>query len=225
MHVVLRLGGSIIASPTDTDRINQYVELLNKLHKNGHQIITVVGGGALAREFIKTGSQLNLSEEAQDWLAIHVSRLYALLFTLKLGKKGTEKVPISIIEAIKAAENNKSVVMGGLKPGMTTDTVAAYVAQKAKAQLLIKATNQEGIYTKDPRRYEDAEKLDRITFKDLAQLLTQDRHKAGIHQILDPIAVRILQKINVKTIVVNGYNPQNVQKALEGREIGTIVHG
>ncbi|MFP3985443.1 MAG: hypothetical protein ACLFU9_05700, partial [Candidatus Bathyarchaeia archaeon] len=140
-------------------------------------------------------------------------------------QEGAEKVPVSIAEAVKASKKGKIVVMGGLEPGMTTDTVAAYIVQKAKAQLLVKATDQEGIYTKDPKKYEDAEKLDKITFRDLTQLLTQNRHKAGIHQILDPVAVKILQKINAKTIVVNGYNPQNIQKAIEGQEIGTIIHG
>ncbi|MFP3985300.1 MAG: UMP kinase, partial [Candidatus Bathyarchaeia archaeon] len=77
MLVVLRIGGSVIASPTNTELIHQYAKLLKKLRKNGHQIITVVGGGTLAREFIKIGNQLSLSEEAQDWLAIYVSRLYA----------------------------------------------------------------------------------------------------------------------------------------------------
>ncbi|MCK4933820.1 UMP kinase, partial [Candidatus Bathyarchaeota archaeon] len=112
---------------------------------------------------------------------------------------------------------------GGLKPGMTTDTVAALVAQKVGAQLLVKATDQEGIYTKDPRKHRDAKKLDTITFKDLALLLSQNRHKAGIHQILDPIAIRILQEAKIKTVIVDGFNPENIQLAIEGAEIGTTI--
>ncbi|MFQ6068356.1 MAG: UMP kinase [Candidatus Bathyarchaeia archaeon] len=223
MLIVLRIGGSIIASPTNPKLINQYIKLLKKLKKNDYQIITIVGGGALAREFIKVGSQLNLSEEAQDWLAIHISRLYALLFALKLGKNGTRNIPTSISKAVRALKKGKIVVMGGLKPGMTTDTVAAYIAQKTKAQLLVKATDQDGIYNKDPRKYEDAEKLDKITFNDLTWLLEQDRHKAGIHQILDPVAVKILQKTNIRTIIVNGYSPRNIQHAIEGKKVGTTI--
>lgn len=223
MLIVLRIGGSVIASPTNPKLIDQYTELLKKLRKNGNKIIAIVGGGALAREFIKTGSQLGLNEEAQDWLAIHVSRLYARLFTLKLGESGTGNVPTSIDEAVRTLEKGKIVVMGGLKPGITTDTVAAYIAQRTKAKLLVKATDQDGIYNRDPRKHKDAEKLDKITYSDLTQLFEQNRHKAGIHQILDPVAVKILQRTSIKTIVVNGYKPQNIQYAIEGKEIGTAI--
>jgi len=221
MLVVIRIGGSIIASPTNPKLMSQYAELLEKLRKNGYEVATVVGGGALARKFIRIGSQLGLTEEAQDWLAIHISRLYALLLSLKLGVG--ETVPYSINEAFKGLKKDRIVIMGGLKPGMTTDTVAAYIAQETKAQLLVKATDQDGIYDKDPRKHKDAKKLDKTTYRNLMQLLEQNRHKAGIHQILDPVAIKILQKTNIKTIVVNGYNPQNIQRALEGKKIGTII--
>jgi uridylate kinase len=223
MLVVIRIGGSVIASPVNLQLIQQYTTLLKQLRKEGHRIVTVVGGGTLAREFIQTSSMLGLDEDAQDWLAINVSRLYALLIALKLGKDGTGTIPTSIDEAAKAVEKGRVVVMGGLKPGMTTDTVAAYIAQKTKANLLIKATDQEGIYNKDPRRHKDAKKLDRITFEDLARLLEQDRHKAGIHQILDPVAVKILQHLGIRTIVVNGKDPNNLRRAIEGEEVGTVI--
>lgn len=223
MLIIIRIGGSVIASPTNPKLINQYIRLLKKIRQNGHKIITVVGGGTLAREFIKIGNQLGLNEEAQDWLAIYVSRLYALLLTLKLGKNGTENVPTSINEAVGILKKGKVVVMGGLKPGMTTDTVAAHIAQKMKARLLVKATNQDGIYNKDPKKYKDAKKIAKIDYRDLMQLFEKSRHKAGIHQILDPVAIKILQKTNIKTIIVNGYNPQNIQHAIEGKKIGTII--
>lgn len=223
MLIVIRVGGSIIASPINPRLMNQYVELFKRLRRNGYKILTVVGGGTLAREFIETASQLGLNEEAQDWLAIHISRLYALLFKLKLGRNGIEDVPSSIIEAVEALKKDKIVVMGGLKPGMTTDTVAAYIARETKAQLLVKATDQDGIYTKDPRKHKDAKKLDKTTYRNLTQLFEQDRHKAGIHQILDPVAVKILQKTNIKTVIVNGYNSKNIQYAIEGKEIGTMI--
>jgi len=223
MLVVIRLGGSVIASPKNLKLINEYAKLLQKLGENGYKIVTVVGGGSLAREFIETGNQLGLKEKEQDWLAIHVSRLYAQLFAFKLGRDGTQDVPTSLSKAVEALREGRIVVMGGLKPGMTTDTVAAYVAKEAKAQLLVKATDQDGIYTKDPRKHEDAKKLDNLTYKDLTQLFEQNRHKAGIHQILDPVAVKILQKTNTKTIVVNGYDPQNIRQAVEGKKIGTLI--
>ncbi len=221
MRIVIRIGGSVIASPVNPRLINQYSKLLKRLRNSGHEVVTVVGGGTLAREFIRISSQLDLVEEAQDWLAIHVSRLFALLLTLKLGLDNT--VPHSIEEAIKRLEKDRITVMGGLKPGMTTDTVAAYLAQKTEAQLLLKATNQDGVYTKDPVKHKDAKKLDNITYHKLAKLFEQNHHKAGIHQILDPVALEILQKTHIKTVIVNGYDPQNVQKAIENQKIGTVI--
>ncbi len=223
MLIVIRVGGSVIASPVNSKLINQYVRLLKKLRSKGYEIVTVVGGGALAREFIKTGSQLGVNEGAKDWLAIHVSRLYALLLKLKLGETGSEGVPTSIEEAVNALKRDEIVVMGGLKPGMTTDTVAAYVAQKTNAQVLVKATDQDGVYNSDPKKYKDAKKLDRITYHKLAEILEQNCHKAGIHQILDPVAVKILEKAHIKTIVVNGYDPRNIQYAVQGKDVGTTI--
>ncbi len=223
MLIVIRIGGSVIASPTSPQLIDQYSELLKKLGKMGHEIVTVVGGGALAREFIAVGSQLGLNDEAQDWLAIEVSRLYALLFKLKLGKNGAENVPTTESEAVEALRKGKIVVMGGIEPGMTTDTVAAHIARKAKAQLLVKATDQDGVYTKDPRKHKEARKLDKITYNELREIFVQNRHKAEIHQILDPVAVKNLRKTNIKTVIVNGYNPKNIQHAVEGKRIGTTI--
>jgi uridylate kinase len=113
--------------------------------------------------------------------------------------------------------------MGGLKPGMTTDTVAALAAEKIEADLLVKASDQEGIYTKDPRKHKDAKRIDRLCFDDLARLFELDRHKAGVHQIIDPEAVKILRRSRTKTVVVSGFRPGNVLLAVKGDRIGTVV--
>lgn len=225
MTIVIRIGGSITASPINLELIGRYVDLLKDLEKQRNKVIAVVGGGALAREYIKYGEKLGLTEEAQDWLAIEVSRLHALLFTLKLN--GYEKLDVStsVEEVLESLRERNIIVLGGLKPGMTTDSVAALISKRVDAKLLVKATDQEGIYTKDPREHPDAEKLDTITFKDLALLLKKDRHEAGIHQILDPVAIKILQEAQIKTIVVNGFNPENVLRAVKGEEIGTRIMG
>jgi uridylate kinase len=223
MLIVIRIGGSVIASPANPELINQYTSLLVRLSAEHHSVVVVVGGGALAREFIAVGAQLGLSKEAQDWIAIHISRLYALVFSLKLGYSPTERIPISLDEAIEAVKKGKIAVIGGLRPGMTTDAVAAYIAQRTKAQLLVKATDQEGIYNRDPRKHADAQKLETVTFTDLKKLLGQASHEAGMHQILDPLAVSILQRIKTKVVVINGFNPENVLHVIDGKKVGTII--
>ena len=142
---------------------------------------------------------------------------------MRLGDLGCGTVPVSIDEAADCFKRDKIVVMGGLKPGMTTDAAAAMIAERLKACLLIKATDQEGVYTKDPKKFPEATKINEISFKDLFALLEEDKHKAGIQQILDPVAVRILQKSRIKTVVVNGFEPKNILLAMKGKKIGTII--
>nr|NIR86879.1 UMP kinase [Candidatus Bathyarchaeota archaeon] len=159
----------------------------------------------------------------QDDLAISVSRLFAQLLARKLGELGSKAVPISIPQVVQLLDEEKIVVMGGLRPGMTTDAVAAMVAESVGADLLVKATDQEGIYTKDPDKHPDAQKIDELSFDDLLGLFEEDKHKAGIHQILDPEAVRVLQRSKTRTVVVNGFKPENVLLAVKGKMVGTLI--
>jgi len=223
MRLVLRVGGSVVASPINPALISKYIDVLRNLKTLGHEVAVVVGGGALARKFIKVAKNLGLDEEAQDEVAISVSRIFAQLFLKKLGELGCEAIPLTVEDAVKYLREGKVAVMGGLKPGMTTDTVAALLAEKANADLLIKATNQEGIYNKDPRKYKDAVKLEHLSFEELSDVFAQNKHKAGIHQILDPEAVKILKHKRVRVVVVNGFKPENVLAVVKGKRIGTII--
>lgn len=223
MRLVIRIGGSVIASPINPQLINGFVDILEKLRQDGHQIAVVVGGGALAREFIGIARNLGLDEKAQDEIAISISRIFAQLFLMKLGEKGCKNVPVTIEATAKCIEEGNIVVMGGLKPGMTTDAVAALVAERLKADLLVKATDQDGIYDKDPRKYADAIKLDHLRFEDLSKFLAENKHKAGLHQVVDPEAVKILQRKRIRLVVVSGFTPRNVLLAVEGKRVGTLV--
>jgi len=223
MKLVIRVGGSVVASPFNPVLMNAYVELLLNLRRQGHVVAAVVGGGSLSRDLIKTARAMGLSEAAQDEVAISVSRLMAQLLVLRLGKYGTLTVPTNIEDASELLEKGKIIVMGGLKPGMTTDTVAAMLAERVNAGLLVKATDVDGIFTRDPKKHRDAKMLERLSFDDLFGFFEKERHEAGIHQVLDPEAVRILQKRRIKTIVVNGFKPENVLLAVKGEKVGTVI--
>jgi len=109
------------------------------------------------------------------------------------------------------------------EPGITTDAVAALVSERVKADLLIKGTDQEGIYTKDPRKYMDAVKLDRLSFDELSEVFSESKHKAGLHQIVDPEAIKVLKRERVKLVVVNGFKSENILAAVQGEKVGTVV--
>jgi len=223
MRLVLRIGGSVIASPADSAIISKYVDLLKNLKKQKYEMAVVVGGGALARDFIGVAKDLGLDEKAQDEVAISISRIFAQLFLRKLGRLGCEAVSLTIEDVAKCLQKGRIAVMGGLRPGMTTDTVAALIAENVEADLYLKATDQEGIYNKDPRRHLDAVRLERLSFNDLPRVFTESKHKAGLHQVLDPEAVKILKNKRVKVIVVNGFKPENVLAAIHGGKIGTLI--
>ena len=224
MRVVLRIGGSVVASPVNTELISKYAEMVRTLKERGHEVAVVVGGGSLAREFIAIAKKLRLNEQTQDEVAISVSRLFAQLFLKKLGNMSCSKVALTLDDAAECLGEGKIMFMGGLKPGITTDAVAALVAERVKADLLVKGTDQAGVYNKDPRKHADAVKLDRLSFDDLPRIFEESKHKAGMHQIIDPEAVKVLKRERVKLIVVNGFKPENVLAAVNGKSVGTVIN-
>jgi len=213
----------VIASPPNPEMIMGYADILERLRGLGHQFIVVVGGGSLAREFIKLAREAGLGDDEQDEIAISTSRIYAQILAIKLMGSKAKRVPTSIDEATKIFEDDGIAFVGGLKPGMTTDTVAAMVASSIEASLIVKATDQDGIYAKDPRKYPDATKINELSFDELSGMLEEDSHKVGIHQILDPEAVRILEERRIETVVVNGFKPENIISAVNGEKIGTRI--
>ncbi|HEX9261625.1 MAG TPA: UMP kinase [Candidatus Bathyarchaeia archaeon] len=223
MRVVLRIGGSVVASPINPKLIDEYAELLKTLKKQDREVAVVVGGGKLAREFIDVAKSLGLGMQAQDELAISVSRLFAQLFLQKIGALGCEKVAVTLDEAAECLQHQRILVMGGLRPGITTDTVAALVAERVKADLLVKGTDQDGVYDKDPRKHKDAIKLDHLFLDDLCRILELSKHRAGMHQVIDPVAIEVLKRRRMKLIVVNGFEPENILAAINGEIIGTTI--
>ena len=210
----------MLGSPPSAKTVNGYADVISDLNHEGHFVAVVVGGGGVARDYIKSASQMGLSPYQQDTVAIHASRLNARLVAMKLG--GVSSVPTSIDGMLQRLARNRVAVMGGLKPGITTDTVTALVAQRWRADLLVKASDQNGIYTEDPRVNKSARKLDRLTYEKMKQILGGS-HRPGIHSIVDPVAVNQLTEARIKLVVLNGADAKGVMKAVHGEKIGTVV--
>jgi uridylate kinase len=180
----------------------------------------VVGGGFIARTYIAVAKELALPREAQDTIAIEASRLNAKLVAMRLGVK---RVSTTIQGMITELEKNQIGVMGGLRPGITTDTVAAILGDAWHADLLIKASDQDGVYTADPRLDKEAKLLYNLSYQDLVKILGGDQHRPGIHSIVDPVAAKFVAKHKLRLVVTNGFFPSNVRKALLGERVGTLV--
>ena len=220
MKIVLRIGGSVLGSPPNVKLVEQYSEVVSELTSGGDSVAVVVGGGPISRKYIESAKGLGLSSYQQDTIAIHASRLNARLVAMKLG--GVSSVPTSIEGLLQRLSRNRVGVMGGLRPGITTDTVAAMLAVRWGANLLIKGSDRDGIYTSDPKIDKHAKKLDKISHDRLKEILG-GVHTPGIHSIVDPVAVERLVESKVNLIVLNGLEPKNILKAARGARIGTLV--
>ena len=220
MKTVLRIGGSVLGSPPSGKMVDEYASVVSDLNSEGHSIAVVVGGGQVSRDYIRSAAAMGLSSYQQDTIAIHASRLNARLVAMKLG--GVSSVPTSIDGMLQRLARNRVAVMGGLRPGITTDTVAAFVAQRWRADLLVKASDQRGIYTADPRTDKKAKKLDKITYEKMKAILG-GTHQPGIHSIIDPVAVDELMKSRIRLVVLDGSASGAVVKAVHGEQVGTLV--
>ncbi len=220
MKIVLRVGGSILGSPPDGVVMEQYAVVVEEALKRRHKIVIVVGGGSVARQYIAAAQKMGLQHRDQDLVAIQASRLNARLIGMRLG---FPDVPTTVSAAMRSVARDNVVAMGGLRPGITTDTVATLVAQAWRSDLMIKASDQEGIYTADPRVHKRAQLLPMVSYPMLTAILG-GRHAPGIHSIIDPIAVERIAKNRIKLVVVNGNDPENVRTALRGDVVGTMVY-
>ena len=120
------------------------------------------------------------------------------------------------IETIKHLSKNRVVVFGcGTgSPFFSTDTAAALRAAEVGAEAVLKATNVDGIYTKDPKKYDDAEKIDRITYM---EVLKQKLN------VMDTTATSLCIDNNIPIIVFDINEKGNLKKLIDGKKIGTLV--
>ena len=220
MKILLRIGGSVLGSPPDAKVVEDYATRYPRCWSGRSTRWPWSSAAALtARQYIETARTLGLSHREQDLVAIQASRLNAKLVGMKLG---VPAVPVTVRGMVASVAKNGVAVMGGLKPGITTDTVATLVAAAWHSDLLIKASNQDGIYTSDPRLSTDAKLLTTVTYQRLAEILG-GKHVPGIHSIVDPVAVEQIVRTKLKLVVVNGAEAENVMRVLRGEKIGTTV--
>ena len=222
LKAVLKLGGFAFSGQDGQPLVEEYVKLLTEL-VGEHHLVVVTGGGPIARGYIKAARDMGVPESLCDQLGILVSRLNARLLVNGLGEYAFPEIPTGIDELKHYFASGKIVAMGGLQPGHSTNAVAAIAAETIMADLLVNATDVDGVYTADPRKDSKAAKLDEVTASRLTEILSKIDVSAGGYDLMDPLALRIIRRSKIPTVIMDGRKPENVTKALRNEKTGTRV--
>lgn len=214
MKIVIKIGGSLLFDEYGPviDYVKNFISVLRRIKKK-HQLIVVIGGGRFVRNYMSRAKAFGISNKKLEWIAIEILKANVLLFSFLLNLK-----PIFRLEDI----NEKTTgVLGGICPGRSTDANAAIAAKKMKANMLIKVTNVDGIYDKDPNIFKDAKKFDKLSFEELKRFAKKGA--PGKYGILDKLAIETIVKNKIRTFVINGKDPENIIKVINGEKIGTEI--
>ncbi len=223
-QIVISMGGSLLyPQKIDSGYVKKFSQLVKKLSKE-YKIAIVTGGGKLARNYIQVARETGANEVFCDFLGIGASRMNARLLATMIGEKATPQPPLDLLSALKELNSGKILVMGGTHPGHSTDAVAALLAEAIQADLLINATNVSGIYDKNPKIHKKSKLYQKVSPDQLVDLVKNKSIGAGKYELLDILAVKVVQRSNIPLVVLNGKNLENLKKAIEGKKfLGTLV--
>jgi uridylate kinase len=221
--LVISLGGSVLVPNLSDNRILEYAAVLRQVSEK-HKVFVVVGGGGEARRYIDAVRSFGVDEGTCDEIGILLTRLNATMLIAALGDFAYPSVAEDQAMALEYAVSGRIVVMGGVTPAQTTDAVAAVLAERTGADILVNLTSVDGIYSADPKTDATATRYTHLTPDRLAEIVGGSRLNAGSNTVMDPIAVKIIQRSGIPLIVIDGRKPQNLPDViLSGRFNGTIV--
>jgi uridylate kinase len=231
-RVVLKLSGEALAgeqgfgiSPPVVDRLTDEIR---SLHGIGADIGLVIGGGNIVRG--ATASAEGMDRVSADYMGMLATIINALALQDLLERKGVETRVMTAIRmealaepyirrrALRHLEKRRVVLFAGGtgNPYFSTDTAAVLRAIEIDADLLIKATKVDGVYTADPKKEPSAEFIPHLSFQDV---LTRNL------QVMDAAAVSLCRENNLPIVVLNIHEKGAVAAALRGERRGTLVSG
>jgi len=210
MKIVVKVGGSLVFSDNGADAkyLGKLIPVLESV-KNKHQLIVSIGGGRYLRNYMRY-----ISMNDKDREEIYIQLLYANVLLLS---KMLKMKPLRTIDEI---DEKTTGVIGGIAPGRSTDANAAIAASIIKADMLVKMTNVDGIYDKDPKKYKDTKLFTKIKF---SELKPKERTGPVDYGVLDPLCIETIKKHKIKSFVISGENPENLLKAIKGQQLGTLI--
>lgn len=227
-RILLKLSGEVLAGERktgiDNDTVIKICKSVKKIADMGVEVGIVVGGG----NFWRGRTSEHMDRARADHIGMLATAMNSLALCDALEQLGADVRVQTAIEmrqiaepyirsrAIRHFEKGRIVIFGcGTgSPFFSTDTAAALRAVEINADVLLKATNVDGIYDKDPNRFDDAVKFDDITFRDA---LARDI------KVMDSTAFSLCKDNDLSILVFNLENPDNIIKAVQGETIGTLV--
>jgi uridylate kinase len=225
--VVLSVGGSVLVTgEEDRPYLEGLANLLRRLGAEAPLLVTT-GGGRTAREYIRLGRDLGLTEVELDEVGIEVTRLNARLLAARVGPPCPPRPPTTVSEAVHELRHASPVVLGGTEPGHTTDGVAALLAVRVRASRLVNATDVDGIYERDPRKDPSARRVERMRWPEFrAMVHAGTSTAAGQNFLFDRLGADLLARAGIPLFVVDGRDLTNLEVALRGgRFRGSRVEG
>lgn len=198
------------------------------IYKSGIQVAIVIGGGNIFRGL--EASAEGMERTSADYMGMLATVLNALALQNALENVNIPTRVQSAIEmhelaepyirrrAVRHLEKKRFVIFAGGtgNPYFTTDTAAALRAMEVGAQVILKATKVDGVYSSDPLKDPKAKKFSEITYIDVL--------KKGL-QVMDSTAISLCMDNNLPIIVSNVMGKGNIKKIIEGKKIGTLVKG
>ena len=229
-RILLKLSGEALMGTKgygiDSNRINNYALEIKNLHKNKIQIAKVIGGGNIFRGV--SGSSEGVDRVQADYMGmlatiINGLALQSALENIKVPTRLQTAINIEAIaepyikrRAVRHLEKNRVVIFsaGTGNPFFTTDSAAVLRAIEINADVILKGTRVDGIYTEDPELNDKAIKLDSLSFEDALRLNLK---------IMDTTAFTLSKENNLPIIVFDMNIKDNLKKVVQGKKIGTKV--
>lgn len=227
-RILLKISGEVLAGGKgmgiDYDTVLNICSAVKECVDMGVEVGLVVGGG----NFWRGRSSGDMDRTRAD----HIGMLATVMNSLALADALEHlKVPVRVQTAIamqqiaepyirnravRHLEKGRVVIFGcGTgNPFFTTDTAAALRALEIDADIMFKATNVDGVYDKDPNKFEDAKKYDTLSFD---EILSHDL------RVMDGTAASLCRDNSIPILVFNLDDPQNIVKAIKGENVGTVV--
>lgn len=230
-RILLKLSGEALMGKRqygiDPERLAEYAQEIKSVIKKGVEIAIVIGGGNIFRGVAGASKGMDRVQADNMGMLATVINGLALQSALEVANVPTRlQTAIQINEvaepfirrrAIRHLEKGRVVIFGGGtgNPYFTTDSAAVLRAIEIKADVILKGTRVDGIYTADPEKDKLATKFDHITFDDVL--------KKGL-KVMDTTAFTLSQENDLPIIVFDMNTPGNLLKVVTGENIGTKVN-